>query len=176
MFATALIGRAAEIAAPWQTLYADSTVVSASVTAIHIVALLLSGGLAVAADRATLRALRVGEPERTVLFRELHAVHRPVLVALCVLVLSGFMLAAADVETFAASPAFWLKMALVVALLCNGIAIVRVEQRIERWAPAGDEPGAVARPPWHRLARYARLSMALWIATTLAGTVLTAAA
>ena len=47
--------------APWQSLYSDSKIIAATVNAVHLTGLLFSGGLAVAADRTTLRALK-GRP------------------------------------------------------------------------------------------------------------------
>jgi len=56
---------------------------------------------------------------------------------------------------------FWIKMALFVALLLNGVLVVRAE----RVASAG-EPSA------RRLLRVACVaSLILWLAVTLAGTV-----
>ena len=161
----------AAVFAPWQSLYADSRVVSTLVTATHIVTLLIGGGLAIAADRMTLRALRRPAAERVFHMQELGAVHRPILGALALLFISGMALAAADVEVFAASPAFWVKLGLVALLLVNGAVLYRTEARI------GKEPAAAQdQALWRRLGLTARLSVALWLLTALAGTVLTAAA
>jgi hypothetical protein len=129
---------------PWNTVYADSTALSTGVTATHILALLIGGGLALAADRSTLRMLARPEAERRRHLEELRAVHRPVLIALAVLFLSGLAMAAADVETFATSWYFWIKMALVTLLLANGYYLLRTERRLHALAtapaplPAGD--------------------------------------
>ena len=69
-------------------------------TGVHLVGLLFGGGLAIAADRSTLRALKRAPADRTAALAELHAVHRPVLIALAVTFASGIALAAADVDTF----------------------------------------------------------------------------
>ena len=47
-----------QLFAPWQAIFADSKVVDIGVTSVHLLAVLVGGGLAVSADRATLRALR----------------------------------------------------------------------------------------------------------------------
>jgi hypothetical protein len=39
---------------PWKSAYSNSKVIPAAVTSVHLVALLFGGGLAVAADRATI--------------------------------------------------------------------------------------------------------------------------
>ncbi|NUQ21593.1 MAG: Rieske 2Fe-2S domain-containing protein [Gemmatimonadaceae bacterium] len=80
--------------APWKDLYGSSAAVSTSVTTVHVVALLFGGGFALAADRSTLRALRGDGEDRRRQLAELHAVHRPVLIALTLLFISGLLLAA----------------------------------------------------------------------------------
>ena len=154
---------------PWQSLYSNSSLVSSSVTALHIVTLLLSGGLALGADRMTLRALREPEPERARHLGELRAVHRPVVAAMVLLLVSGALLAAADVETFAVSVLFWVKMGVVVLLLANGVLLVRTERRIEHSLQAGATPHRV----WRGLGIHARISLSLWLVITVLGVVLT---
>src|SRR4051812_5649996 len=102
---------------PWNSAFANSTLLSGTVTGAHILSLLFSGGLAIGADRATLRATggdssggTVLAERRRVQLGELGATHRPVLVAMTVLFLSGLLLAASDVETFLVSVVFWIKM------------------------------------------------------------------
>ncbi len=158
--------------APWQSLYSDSKTVASVVTGVHLVGLLFGGGLAIAADRSTLRAYRRRPSERAGALAELHAVHRPVLLALVVLFLSGVALAAADVETFAASPIFILKLALVTLLLTNGAVLERTERALRL---ASDDPLREARR-WRRLRTTAYLSLLLWTSTVVAGTVLVNAA
>lgn len=154
--------------APWKTLYGDSAVVSTSVTTVHIVSLLFGGGFALAADRSTLRALRGGGDDRRRQLGELHAVHRPVLIALTLLFISGVMLAAADLETFLGSPAFWIKLALVTLLLANGAVLARTEARL-----LGDgAPTEANAPLWRRLRASTFASIALWTLTTIAGSAL----
>lgn len=156
--------------AGWQSLYADSTLLSTTVTAVHLLALLIGGGLAIAADRMTLRALARPVGERAWLVEELRSVHRPVMVALALLFVSGAALAAADVEVFLVSPIFWIKLGLVGLLLVNGVVLYRTEGRLRGGAAA--DPA----PLWGRLATTARVSLSLWVATAVLGTVLTAVA
>jgi hypothetical protein len=154
----------ARLTAPWNHLYSNSKFVSTTVTTVHVVALLVAGGLAIAADRATLRA-DAEDAHRVA--RDIGTAHRPVLIALAILFVSGTLLAAADVETFATSPVFWVKLGLVALLLANGAGVVRAERAWER-----------ANSPinWVRMRRHAIVSLALWLATTVAGTVLVNAA
>lgn len=163
-----IVHQLVQLAAPWQRVYDDSTFLSVSVTALHVLSLLFGGGLAVAADRSTLRLARQPAEARPGFLRELNDVHRPVLIACLVLFVSGVLLAAADLETFLASVAFWLKLTLVAALVLNGALLMRTEQAL-RASGAGDP----AQPRlWSRLRRHARFSLALWGATALVGVVL----
>ncbi len=156
-----------QLLAPWQSLYSGSKVVSGAMTFVHLGALLFGGGFAVAADRATLRAARLSPERRWHFLQDLAAVHRPVVVALSVLFVSGLLQAAADVETFAISPVFWTKLTLVALLLANGYVLTRTETRLR-------ESGGSARDPlWTRLRRTAIASVVLWTAIVLAGTILT---
>lgn len=174
-----IVGALGRALGPWQSLYGDSKFVSTTVVAVHVVATLLGGGLAVAADRTTLRALRpratggraVGENAR--LLAELGAVHRPVLLGLVALFVSGVLLAAADVKTYWASWVFWLKLALVALLLVNGLVLERAEAGLRRSAAAGSDSDATA---WGRLRATAWVSLLLWTATTVVGVALTSAA
>ena len=155
--------------APWQSAYSNSKLLSTSVVGVHLVALLFGGGYAVAADRFTFRALRAGEADRATQLAELHAVHRPVLIALAFSFLSGVLLAAADVKTFATSPAFWIKLGLVGLLVINGGVLTALETTLRK---PGFRPHALPSPLWARLRVFTICSVALWTATLIAGVVL----
>ena len=161
---------------PWNTLYSGSKAIATGVTSLHILALLFGGGLALAADRTTLRALKRPEAERLTQLRELRAVHRPVVFALTLLFVSGLAMAAADVETFATSWYFWVKMGLVTLLMANGYYLLTVERRLDAVAGTDTAPGTVAPGLWRHLRRASLASLTLWTLTALAGAVLTGAA
>src|SRR5690348_17430430 len=97
---------------PWAHVYADSKLVATVVTFGHIASLLMAGGLAVATDRATLRALRLAANERGRHLDDLSGVHRLVVGGLALSLATGLLLFASDVETFVGSWVFWLKMAM----------------------------------------------------------------
>lgn len=165
----------ARVVSPWNSLYADSKAVSTAVTSLHILALLFGGGLALAADRSTLRALKQPEHERVTQLRELRAVHRPVVVALTLLFASGAAMALADVQTFATSWYFWVKMGLVALLMANGYYLLAIERRLNvATSPAAGS--AVPARLWSHLKRASLASLTLWALTALAGAVLTGAA
>lgn len=150
---------------PWADYYSHSKPMETVVTFLHIGGLLLAGGLAIAADRATLRALRLPVAERPGHLHELAAVHRWVIGGLAVIVVSGLALLAADIDTFFGSWIFWTKMALVVLLLINGLIMTRIEQSL---ASNADETA----PHWGRMHRVAVSSLVLWFVITLAGVAL----
>lgn len=164
---TPLIETLTRVCEPWQTYYADSTVAETAVTSVHLVALLVGGGIAVAADRTTLRVLRSDPAVRPGMLTDLQATHRPVLLGLAALFVSGLAMATADIPTFAASTAFLVKIALVALLCLNGAFLVRTEQLLRREATAGR---------WARLRVATWLSLLLWVSTVVAGTVLVNAA
>ncbi len=165
----------AKVVSPWNDLYSSSKAVSTGVTSLHILALLFGGGLALAADRSTLRALKRPEQERLTQLRELRSVHRPVVIALTLLFVSGVAMALADVQTFASSWYFWVKMSLVALLMVNGYYLLVIEKRLN----AATSPAAGASAPprlWSHLKRASVASLTLWTLTALAGAVLTGAA
>jgi hypothetical protein len=163
--------------APWQSFYSNSKPMETAVTSVHLLAMLFGGGLAVAADRSTLRAAQADAETRRHALEQVGTAHRPVLVALAVLFVSGVALATADVETFAKSPAFAIKLVLVALLLGNGYALTRTEAALHRaMAPAGREGSSGEERLWRRLRTTARLSLLLWTVTVVAGTVLVNAA
>jgi hypothetical protein len=157
---------------PWQSAYSNSKVIPAVVTTVHLVALLFGGGLAVAADRATLRVGRTGAADHAVQLAELRAVHRPVLVAHVALFGSGILLTAADIETFVASPMFWVKLGLVALLLANGIVLERTEATLRNLSARSIVPTPRVQGLWQRLRASAICSLVLWTATLVAGTLL----
>jgi uncharacterized membrane protein YvlD (DUF360 family) len=129
--------------------------------------MLIGGGLAIAADRATLRITEEKPGERERHLGELNAIHRPVLLALSLLFLTGVLMIASDVTTFLASPILWLKLGLVALLVINGVVLERTETSLRR----ADSPNDL----WGRLRLAAICSIALWIATLVVGTTLVSA-
>lgn len=162
----------AQILAPWKNLYSDSPLLETVVTSVHLVGLLVGGGLALAADRATLRLTRASREERARVLGEMHSTHAPVLVALVALFASGVALAAADIQTFLGSVAFWVKLGLVALLLLNGILLTTTEIRLRRSASGA----APSNWLWRRLRLASVLSIVLWTATLVAGVALVNAA
>jgi len=150
----------------WNDFYSHSKAAADIVTFLHVGGLLLAGGLAIASDRMTFRALRYPAEERRNHMREVAAVHRMVIAGLAVVAVSGLALFASDVDTFWGSWVFWVKMGLIVVLLVNGWVMTRVERQLA----VDSSEGA---PGWGGLHRAAVASVVLWFAITLAGVMLT---
>jgi hypothetical protein len=169
--ATGILQTVATAAKPWASLYSDSTAVSSAVTFFHLAGLLFAGGLAVATDRATFRALRGTDEDRNRLLVDLGNSHSWVLGGLSVIFLSGILLALSDVKTFGYSPVYWTKMSLVVLLLLNGAVLQRTERKL-RTGTLLIQSTAPRQRLWSRLRFAAATSMVLWTAIVLAGVIL----
>jgi hypothetical protein len=139
--------------AGWSRIYSDSKVLSTGIIFLHLAGLLLGGGAAVAADRETIRAAGEPDPVRGDHLAFLGSVHTIAISGLVMLV---------DLETFWSARAFWIKMGLVALLLANGV----VMQRAERTARLMPEQA------WRRLKLTSIVSLGLWFAIVLAGTIL----
>jgi hypothetical protein len=163
---TDLVDQLARLAHPWASLYNDSGALQTGVTFLHVAGIFLGGGFAIATDRETFIAMRNARLSGQIRhLAHLHTIHRPVLLGLVIALGSGLLLFAADVETFARSPVFWVKMLLLGLLLGNGYLLGRTETALREGAP--DEPRL-----WARLRYVSAASMALWLGLILAGTVL----
>jgi len=159
----------AHLFAPWAKYYSDSKTAETIVTFLHIAPLLVGGGLAVALDRASLRLPHDEPGARERHLNELGSVHTLVIGALVLSFVSGLLMLAADLDTFLPSWIFWLKMALLAALLVNGGVMRSLERTLSR-------AGEGREDQWHRLRGTAVTSLVLWLAITLAGVMLTNAA
>lgn len=163
-----------QLFSPWQDAYSDSTVISTSITALHLIGMLVGGGLSIAADRATLRISHEQPGQRQWHLGELNAIHRPVLMAMSLLFITGLAMLTADVTTFVTSPVLWIKLGLVALLVVNGVILERTETALRR--PDKSSEDAAAANLWDRLRLSAIVSIALWILTLVAGSVLVSAA
>ena len=99
-----------QLLARWAHLYGH-TPVSATVTYLHLVGILLGGGVAVAADRASLRLSPATAPDSLTELDRLAAVHRWVVGGLALIFASGVLMALAQVNSFGTSVVFWTKLA-----------------------------------------------------------------
>ena len=104
----------------------------------------------------------------------MRSVHGIVLVSVILLFVSGVLLAIADVETFLESPVFWVKLALVAALVVNGVLLTRIERQLNERADA--DAGVIHDESWSHVRFFAWTSVFLWSATAVVGIVLSNAA
>lgn len=150
------------VADTWSSIYSNSPAIKSALSFAHVGGLVGGGGCAIAADRATLKALRRPVSELTHRIEELHGVHAIVIAGLVIVTLSGILLAFADLDSYLQSTVFWVKMAFVVALLANGVLVMRAGNRVH----AGDDSARGA------LKMACVASLTLWFATTLIGATL----
>ena len=143
----------------WAAFYSGSAVMRTLVSFVHVAGLVAGGGAAISADRATLKATRRGLPVTREQIDHIHNTHRIVILGLAGVIVSGVLLFAADVDTYAPSKLFWLKMAMVAALMINGAFLVRVGHGVQM-----PDEGTRRTMRWT-----ASLSLALWFLTTLVG-------
>ncbi len=142
---------------------------------LHVGALLFGGGFAVAADRETRAAARASGAEGSVQVRArqlvaLAGLHPLVMRALWVSFASGLALFALHAERYVTSGIFWVKMALVLGLLANGL-IMQIAERDAREAQPG-AADASAAGAWGRLRASAIASTSLWASVLVAGVLL----
>ncbi len=146
----------------WAALYSDSAGLRTGLGFAHVAGLVVSGGSAIAADRAVMRAKPLEAIERLERVAALHSTHRLVVVGLVIVIASGLLLFAADVETYVASWVFWLKMGCVALLLANGALVMAGGRAVQRQRAYG----------WALLRGATLASLSLWFLTTLLGAAL----
>lgn len=152
----------AGIAQPWADLYGGSVPVEVTVVFLHLAALMVAGGLAIASDRAIFRASPAGADVKALVVQVVGGAHRLVLIGLGVLVVTGLLMLLADVEALLTSPLFWAKMVGFGLLLVNGA-------RLRRLAAGNPVADAAA---WRPLYGAAVTSTALWLGLLLLGVLL----
>ena len=145
----------------WAKFYDDRTSVSTAVTFVHLAGILLAGGFAIVADRASLRLSPTGDMDQMRQLDEIASVHRWVIIGLVVTFVSGILMFFSDLNTYLHSAVFWTKMGLIVLLLGNGYVRMRAEAALRRGVAV-----------WRRFRQTSIASLALWFAVLLAGTIL----
>lgn len=150
-----------ELAETWASLYSNSVALRSAVSFAHVGGLITGGGTAIAADLGMLAALRRGEAAVRDEVARQHASHRVVIGSLSMVVASGLLLLLKDLDALLESRPFWIKMALFAGLLLNGWLLMRAQGRAVDGGTRALGPLRVA----------AVASLVLWLATTLAGTV-----
>lgn len=145
----------------WASSYSHHPLLRTFVAFLHVAGLLVGGGFAIAVDRLTSMAAGHG-PVRSAQLHLLRSTHTAVLGGIAVLIVSGLLLLGADLDMYLYSKVFWIKMGLFGLLLVNGAWLVRAEREIGRGNTTA----------WTQLRAASAISLALWLATTLAGVAL----
>lgn len=146
----------------WASLYSNHAVLRTAIGFFHVGGLVVSGGIAISADRLVLKARQENETERAVHLHSLRQTHRVVVAGLIAVTVSGVLLFAADSGTFLHSVLFWVKMGLFSLLLVNGLLLIRAEHAAESGSLRG----------WNQLRIASIVSITLWLLTTLIGSAL----
>jgi len=115
--------------ASWNSYYGNHQALSVAIRYVHLAALLVGGGTALALDRELFGLRRSTSHVRDATIARLNSAHGLVIGSIVFIVVSGVLMAAADVETYLASSTFWIKMALVAILLVNGAVLARAGRR-----------------------------------------------
>src|SRR3954471_16380300 len=157
------------LAEPWQKLYAHSTAVATLVLFGHVAGLLVAGALTFSTEAGALRLDPADDGERRRYLRDVPPPRGAIAIALGIAMLSGLLLFLADLEAFAVSRVFWVKMLLVVLLLVNAVVASRLDAPLLR-----DEAAVGERREdlWRRRRAGARAAAVLWFALVLSGSAL----
>ena len=149
----------------WADYYGNHQLVSVGVRFLHVSGLVVGGGTAVRTDWHLFTARRRTDARPEALAR-LAGSHRAVVPSLALVVASGVLMAAGDLDTFLASRLFWTKMSLFALLLGNGLFLVAAERAVRH----------PAAPAWWRLGLASSISLSLWFVLLFLGTWLTVGA
>lgn len=170
------------LTAPWAATFADHAALSTGIIAGHVLSIFAGGGIAMAADRRALQADANDAQARMTAALELASVHRLVIVALGFAAVTGVLLLASDIGTFAISRIFWAKMATLGILAANGVRLIRADGKLVRPRTAhGDSVSVVATVPvstdvdrktWTTVRSAARISVLAWCTIVVLGVVL----
>jgi hypothetical protein len=152
----------------WQVYYRDHQTVSLLIRYVHLAALMIGGGTALAIDRVVLGTARIRtDDRRRAAFTAMAGSHRVVVPALAIVAASGVLMAAADWTTFVESRLFWIKMISFALLILNGVALVAAERAYAK------DAGALM---WRRVVMASGASCLLWLFILFIGEWLTVAA
>jgi len=151
-----------DVATTWGSFYSNHAAMRTLIAFAHVGGLVAAGGASMMADREILSAYQRREQGGAVVLNTVRKTHRVVLAGLTVVIASGVLLFAADLDTYLWSKLFWIKMALVVALMINGAVLTRAG----RQAPSHHDHS------WETLHWTAIASLSLWFLTTFIGTAL----
>jgi hypothetical protein len=162
------MGAIGSITGWWSGYYSDHQMISLLIRYVHIAALMVGGGTALAIDRVVLGTARTRtDDRRRAAWTALQGSHRVVVPALIVVAATGVLMTAADWSTFEVSRLFWIKMFTFVLLVLNGAALVAAERRYSE---------STDLAMWRRVIVASGASCLLWLVILWIGEWLTIAA
>lgn len=148
----------------WAHLYSDSKALSAGIMFVHLAGVLVAGGFAIVADRASLLLPAEAGEHLAREIERLKTVHAWVFAGLALTVATGVLQLFSDLHTYLTAWLFWTKMGLIALLLVNGWVRLKAERGIEADGVA---------PHLARFRMTSVASLVLWFAVLLAGSFLT---
>jgi hypothetical protein len=152
----------------WATYYSDHQLISMLIRYVHLAALMVGGGTALAIDRVVLGTARTRtDDRRRAAWQAMQGSHRVVVPSLVVVAFTGVLMTAADWTTFEVSRLFWIKMVTFGLLIANGAALVAAERRYSQSTDVD---------VWRRVVIASGASVLLWMIVLLIGEWLTVAA
>lgn len=151
-----------DLAVTWGSIYSNHAALRTIIAFAHVGGLVAAGGASFVADRQILSAFKHRVTDGSSGLRTVHKAHSVILAGLTIVIVSGVLLFAADLDAYLASRLFWIKMALVVALTVNGAILTRAEYRASNNIDDS----------WETLKWTAIASLCLWFLTTFIGTAL----
>jgi len=151
-----------DLAVTWGSFYSNHAALRTIIAFAHVGGLVAAGGASFVADREILSAFGRRTQDRSSGLRTVHNAHGVILAGLAVVIVSGVLLFAADLDAYLTSRLFWIKMALVAALMINGAILTRAEHRASN----------NLNDSWETLKWTAIASLCLWFLTTFIGTAL----
>jgi len=146
----------------WAHFSRHTVWLSVTLTFVHLVGILLGGGLAIATDRTSMRLSPATAPDWPQELTRLASVHRWVVAGLALIFVSGFLMMLTSFEIFAVSAVFWIKMGLIALLLGNGFVRMRAETALRQGRATG----------WGQFRAASVASLVLWFVILLTGTLL----
>ena len=153
-----------DLAAPWGDFVKHSKITKVTVLFFHIAPIVVGGGIAIGLDRLSLRLSKGDSLDRGRHLDELARTHNLVIYSLSMSIISGLALVASEIDNFPTSWIFWVKMALIVILLVNGLRMKSIETSMARNGPSEAD--------WARLHTVAISSITLWLTITFLGVAL----
>jgi hypothetical protein len=151
-----------DLATTWSSFYANHAAMRTVIAFAHVGGLVAAGGASMAADREILSAFRRRAHDGPAVLRTVGKAHGLILTGLAIVIASGVLLFGADIDAYLPSRLFWIKMALMLALLINGAILTRAERLASTRLDYS----------WVTLKWTAIASLCLWFLTTFIGTAL----